>query len=230
MLEAVRILGLEKKTKIYQASTSELFGLVQEVPQKETTPFYPRSPYGVAKQYGFWITKNYRESYGMFAVNGILFNHESERRGENFVTRKITLAASRIAQGFQDKLYLGNLDSLRDWGYAKDYVECMWLILQHDKPEEREDYYKRIKDMEREGDKQTHLIFDELGKTFITPFDREDIHDLASTMDDVIDGINSCAKRITIYNPHPIANSGKELSLLIPVSYTHLTLPTNSRV
>lgn len=136
MLEAVRILGLEKKTKIYQASTSELFGLVQEVPQKETTPFYPRSPYGVAKQYGFWITKNYRESYGMFAVNGILFNHESERRGENFVTRKITLAASRIAQGFQDKSYLGNLDSLRDWGYAKDYVECMWLILQHETPED----------------------------------------------------------------------------------------------
>ncbi len=136
MLEAVRILGLEKKTKIYQASTSELFGLVQEVPQKETTPFYPRSPYGVAKQYGFWITKNYRESYGMFAVNGILFNHESERRGENFVTRKITLAAFRIAQGFQDKLYLGNLDSLRDWGYAKDYVECMWLILQHETPED----------------------------------------------------------------------------------------------
>ena len=136
MLEAVRILGLEKKTKIYQASTSELFGLVQEVPQKETTPFYPRSPYGVAKQYGFWITKNYSESYGMFAVNGILFNHESERRGENFVTRKITLAASRIAQGFQDKLYLGNLDSLRDWGYAKDYVECMWLILQHETPED----------------------------------------------------------------------------------------------
>ena len=136
MLEAVRILGLEKKTKIYQASTSELFGKVQEVPQKETTPFYPRSPYGVAKQYGFWITKNYRESYGMFAVNGILFNHESERRGETFVTRKITLAVARIAQDFQDKLYLGNLNSLRDWGYAKDYVECMWLILQHDIPED----------------------------------------------------------------------------------------------
>ena len=136
MLEAVRILGLEKKTRIYQASTSELFGKVQEVPQKETTPFYPRSPYGVAKQYGFWITKNYRESYGMFAVNGILFNHESERRGETFVTRKITLAAARIAQGFQDKLYLGNLDARRDWGYAKDYVECMWLILQHDTPED----------------------------------------------------------------------------------------------
>ena len=136
MLEAVRILGLEKKTKIYQASTSELFGRVQEIPQKETTPFYPRSPYGVDKQYGFWITKNYRESYGMFAVNGILFNHESERRGETFVTRKITLAAARIAQGFQDKLYLGNLDARRDWGYAKDYVECMWLILQHDVPED----------------------------------------------------------------------------------------------
>lgn len=136
MLEAVRILGLEKKTRIYQASTSELFGKVQEVPQKETTPFYPRSPYGVAKQYGFWITKNYRESYGMFAVNGILFNHESERRGETFVTRKISLAAARIAQGEQDKLYLGNLDARRDWGYAKDYVECMWLILQHDVPED----------------------------------------------------------------------------------------------
>ncbi|MEF8805461.1 MULTISPECIES: GDP-mannose 4,6-dehydratase [Bacteroides] len=136
MLEAVRILGLEKKTRIYQASTSELFGKVQEVPQKETTPFYPRSPYGVAKQYGFWITKNYRESYGMFAVNGILFNHESERRSETFVTRKISLAAARIAQGEQDKLYLGNLDARRDWGYAKDYVECMWLILQHDIPED----------------------------------------------------------------------------------------------
>ena len=136
MLEAVRILGMEKKTRIYQASTSELFGKVQEVPQKETTPFYPRSPYGVAKQYGFWITKNYRESYDMYAVNGILFNHESERRGETFVTRKITLAAARIAQGFQDKLYLGNLDARRDWGYARDYVECMWLILQHDTPED----------------------------------------------------------------------------------------------
>lgn len=136
ILEAIRILGLEKKTKIYQASTSELYGKVLEVPQSETTPFYPRSPYGVAKQYGFWITKNYRESYGMFAVNGILFNHESERRGETFVTRKITLAAARIVQGHQDKLYLGNLDSLRDWGYAKDYVECMWLMLQHHEPED----------------------------------------------------------------------------------------------
>ena len=136
LLEAVRILGLEQKTKIYQASTSELYGLVQEVPQRETTPFYPRSPYGVAKLYGYWITRNYRESYNMFAVNGILFNHESERRGETFVTRKITIAVARIAQGMQDKLYLGNLNASRDWGYAKDYVECMWLILQHDTPED----------------------------------------------------------------------------------------------
>jgi GDPmannose 4,6-dehydratase len=136
ILEAVRILGLTDKTRVYQASTSELFGKVQEVPQKETTPFYPRSPYGVAKIYGYWITKNYRESYNMFAVNGILFNHESERRGETFVTRKITIAAARIAQGKQKKLLLGNLESLRDWGYARDYVECMWLILQHEKPED----------------------------------------------------------------------------------------------
>lgn len=136
LLEAIRILGLEKKTRIYQASTSELYGKVQEVPQKETTPFYPRSPYGVAKQYGFWITKNYREAYGMYAVNGILFNHESERRGETFVTRKITLAAAAIAKGKQDKLYLGNLSALRDWGYAKDYVECMWLILQQPQPDD----------------------------------------------------------------------------------------------
>ena len=136
ILEAVRFLGLEKKCRIYQASTSELFGKVQEVPQKETTPFYPTSPYAVAKQYGFWITRNYRDAYGMFAALGILFNHESERRGETFVTRKITLAASRIAHGYQKKLYLGNLNALRDWGYAKDYVECMWLILQHDKPDD----------------------------------------------------------------------------------------------
>lgn len=136
LLEAVRILGLEKKIKIYQASTSELYGKVQQVPQDEDTPFYPRSPYGVAKQYGFWITKNYRESYGMFAVNGILFNHESERRGETFVSRKITLAVARIYHNLQDKLYLGNLDARRDWGYAKDYIECMWLMLQHHKPED----------------------------------------------------------------------------------------------
>lgn len=136
ILEAVRILGLTKKTKIYQASTSELYGKVEEVPQRETTPFHPYSPYAVAKQYGFWITKEYREAYGMFAVNGILFNHESERRGETFVTRKITLAAGRIAEGLQDHLELGNMDSLRDWGYAKDYVECMWLILQYKRPDD----------------------------------------------------------------------------------------------
>ncbi|NLM16712.1 MAG: GDP-mannose 4,6-dehydratase [Candidatus Riflebacteria bacterium] len=136
VLEAVRILGLTEKTRIYQASTSELYGKVQEVPQSETTPFYPYSPYAVAKLYGFWITREYREAYNMFASNGILFNHESERRGETFVTRKITLAAGRIAEGLQERLELGNLDSLRDWGYAKDYVECMWLILQHDKPDD----------------------------------------------------------------------------------------------
>lgn len=136
LLEAVRMLGLGSKTRIYQASTSELFGKVQEIPQRETTPFYPRSPYGCAKLYGFWITKNYRESYGMYAVNGILFNHESERRGETFVTRKITLAVARIAAGLQDKLYLGNLNARRDWGYARDYVECMWLMLQQDRPDD----------------------------------------------------------------------------------------------
>ncbi|MBR6569430.1 MAG: GDP-mannose 4,6-dehydratase, partial [Clostridia bacterium] len=136
VLEAVRILGQKDKCRIYQASTSELYGKVEEVPQKETTPFHPYSPYAVAKQYGFWMVKEYREAYGMFAVNGILFNHESERRGENFVTRKITLAAGRIAEGIQDHLELGNMDSLRDWGYAKDYVECMWMMLQHDKPED----------------------------------------------------------------------------------------------
>ena len=136
ILEAIRICGLEKKTKIYQASTSELYGKVQEIPQNESTPFYPRSPYGVAKLYAYWITKNYRESYGMFAVNGILFNHESERRGETFVSRKITLAASRISFDLQKILYLGNLDAKRDWGYAKDYVKCMWLMLQYNKPED----------------------------------------------------------------------------------------------
>ena len=136
ILEAVRICGLNKTCKVYQASTSELFGKVEEIPQRETTPFHPYSPYAIAKQYGFWMVKEYREAYGMFAANGILFNHESERRGENFVTRKITLAAGRIAEGLQDHLELGNMDSLRDWGYAKDYVECMWLILQQDKPED----------------------------------------------------------------------------------------------
>ena len=136
VLEAVRLCGLAKTCRVYQASTSELYGKVEEVPQNEKTPFHPYSPYAVAKQYGYWIVKEYREAYGMFACSGILFNHESERRGETFVTRKITLAAARIAQGKQDKLYLGNLSSLRDWGYAKDYVECMWLILQHDRPED----------------------------------------------------------------------------------------------
>ena len=136
ILEAVRLLGLAKKTKIYQASTSELYGLVQEVPQSEKTPFYPRSPYAVAKMYGFWITVNYREAYDMFAVNGILFNHESPLRGETFVTRKITRGVSQIALGQLDKIYLGNLDAKRDWGHAKDYVEAMWLILQQEKPED----------------------------------------------------------------------------------------------
>ena len=136
MLEGIRILGMEKTCRFYQASTSELYGKVEEVPQRETTPFHPYSPYAIAKQYGYWMVKEYREAYGMFAVNGILFNHESERRGENFVTRKITRAAGRIACGLQDKLQLGNLDSRRDWGYARDYVECMWLMLQHKKPED----------------------------------------------------------------------------------------------
>jgi GDPmannose 4,6-dehydratase len=136
ILEAIRILGLEKKTKFYQASTSELYGLVQEVPQKETTPFYPRSPYAVAKLYGYWITVNYREAYGIYACNGILFNHESPIRGETFVTRKITRALARIKLGLQDCLYLGNLDALRDWGHAKDYVEMQWLMLQQEEPED----------------------------------------------------------------------------------------------
>ena len=136
VLEAVRLCGLERTCRIYQASTSELYGKVEECPQKETTPFHPYSPYAVAKQYGFWITREYREAYGMFACSGILFNHESERRGETFVTRKITLAVARIAAGLQDRLLLGNLSALRDWGYARDYVECMWLILQQDTPED----------------------------------------------------------------------------------------------
>ena len=136
ILEAIRICGLEKKSKVYQASTSELYGKVIESPQNENTPFYPRSPYGVAKIYAYWITKNYREAYGIFAVNGILFNHESERRGETFVSRKISLAAVRISKGIQKKLYLGNLDAKRDWGYAKDYVKCMWLMLQQENPED----------------------------------------------------------------------------------------------
>ena len=136
VLEAVRLLGMEDKVRIYQASTSEMFGLVQEIPQKETTPFYPRSPYGCAKVYGYWITKNYRESYGMYACTGILFNHESPRRGETFVTRKITRGLSRISAGLQDCLYLGNLNAKRDWGHAKDFVEAMWLMLQQDEPDD----------------------------------------------------------------------------------------------
>ncbi len=161
ILEAIRILGMEKKTRIYQASTSELYGLVQEVPQSETTPFYPRSPYGVAKLYGFWITKNYREAYGMYASNGILFNHESERRGETFVTRKITLGAARIAHKLQKKLYLGNLDAKRDWGYARDYVECMWLILQQ---KEAQDFVIATGEMHSVRDFCT-LAFQEAGIT-----------------------------------------------------------------
>ena len=136
ILEAVRLLGMEKKTRIYQASTSEMFGKVQEIPQKETTPFYPRSPYGCAKVYGYWITKNYRESYGLYACTGILFNHESPRRGETFVTRKITIGLSRITSGIQDCLYLGNLNAKRDWGHAKDFVEAMWMMLQKDEPDD----------------------------------------------------------------------------------------------
>jgi len=136
LLEAIRILGLEKKTRFYQASTSELYGLVQEIPQRETTPFYPRSPYAVAKMYAYWIVVNYREAYGMYACNGILFNHESPRRGETFVTRKITRGLANISQGLEDCLYMGNLDALRDWGHAKDYVRMQWLMLQQDKPED----------------------------------------------------------------------------------------------
>lgn len=198
LLEAIRIIGLEHKTRVYQASTSELFGKVMEVPQKETTPFYPRSPYGVAKLYGFWITKNYRESYDMFAVNGILFNHESERRGENFVTRKITLAVAAIKKGLQEKLYLGNLSAKRDWGYAKDYVECMWLMLQNKKPEDfviatgeqhtvREFCYLSFKeagieiDWQGEGvdekgiDKKTGKVLIEVDKKFFRPCEVESL-------------------------------------------------------
>ncbi|WP_456277560.1 GDP-mannose 4,6-dehydratase [Bacillus sp. AK128] len=159
LLEAIRFLGYEDRMRIYQASTSELFGKVQEVPQSESTPFYPRSPYGVAKLYAYWITKNYREAYKMFAVNGILFNHESERRGETFVTRKISLAAARIKKRTQEKLYLGNLDAKRDWGYAKDYVECMWLMLQANEPE---DYVIATGEMHTVREFAT-LAFEEVG-------------------------------------------------------------------
>lgn len=196
VLEAVHQLDIGKTCRIYQASTSELFGKVQESPQNETTPFYPHSPYACAKQYAYWIVKNYREAYGMFAVNGILFNHESERRGETFVTRKITLAASRISKGLQDKLYLGNLNALRDWGYAKDYVECMWLMLQHDKPEDfvvatGEQYsvrdfcnlafgfagidleWKGSEENEKGIDKKTKKVLVEVDKRYFRPTDVE---------------------------------------------------------
>ncbi len=194
ILEAVRQLGMADTCRIYQASTSELYGKVEEVPQNENTPFHPYSPYAVAKQYGFWIVKEYREAYNMYCCSGILFNHESERRGETFVTRKITLAAARISQGKQDKLYLGNLDSLRDWGYAKDYVECMWLILQQEKPEDfviatgeqhsvREFCYLAFKhagiELEFQGegenevgiDKATGKVLVEVSKDFYRPTD-----------------------------------------------------------
>ncbi|MDD4620355.1 MAG: GDP-mannose 4,6-dehydratase, partial [Methanosarcina sp.] len=159
LLEAIRILGLEKKTKFYQASTSELYGKVQEIPQKETTPFYPRSPYAAAKLYAYWITINYREAYGIFACNGILFNHESPIRGETFVTRKITMAAVKIKYGMQDRLYLGNLDAKRDWGFAKDYVEAMWLMLQQEKPDD----YVIATGETHSVRKFTELAFKELG-------------------------------------------------------------------
>lgn len=194
ILEAIRQCGLEKTCRMYQASTSELYGKVEEVPQNENTPFHPYSPYAVAKLYGYWIVKEYREAYNMFCCSGILFNHESERRGETFVTRKITLAAARIAQGKQEKLYLGNLSSLRDWGYAKDYVECMWLILQHEKPEDfviatgvqhsvREFCYLAFKhvgiELEFKGegenekgvDKKTGKVLVEVSKDFYRPTD-----------------------------------------------------------
>ena len=194
ILEAIRQCGLADTCRMYQASTSELFGKVEEVPQNENTPFHPYSPYAVAKQYGFWIVKEYREAYNMFCCSGILFNHESERRGETFVTRKITLAAARIKQGKQEKLYLGNLSSLRDWGYAKDYVECMWLILQHDKPEDfviatgkqhsvREFCYEAFKhvgiELEFQGkgidekgiDKETGKVLVEVSPDFFRPTD-----------------------------------------------------------
>ena len=172
ILEAVRILGLEKKTKIYQASTSELYGLVQETPQSEKTPFYPRSPYGVAKLYGYWITVNYREAYGMYACNGILFNHESPNRGETFVTRKITRAVSKIALGMQEKVYMGNLSAKRDWGHAKDYVEAMWLMLQQDKAE---DFVIATGETTTVRD-FIHLAFEELGIEI--EFQGEGVHEV----------------------------------------------------
>jgi GDPmannose 4,6-dehydratase len=232
ILEAVRMLGMEKTCRIYQASTSELFGRVEEVPQRETTPFHPYSPYAVAKQYGYWIIQEYREAYGMFACNGILFNHESERRGENFVTRKITLAAGRIACGLQDKLYLGNLDSKRDWGYAKDYVECMWLILQHDTPDDfviatgvqhtvREFttlafHYDGI-EIEWKGhgvdekgiDKATGKVLVEVSKDFYRPTD-------------VVDLWGDPTKAKTVLGWNPLSTSYEELARLMAESDLHL--------
>ena len=196
ILEAVRLLGLTKKTKIYQASTSELYGLVQEVPQSETTPFYPRSPYAVAKMYAYWITVNYREAYNMFAVNGILFNHESPLRGETFVTRKITRAVAQIAYGKQDKLYLGNLDAQRDWGHAKDYVEAMWLILQQDVPE---DYViatgitTRVREFVR-------MAFAEVG--IVVEFSGE--------------GVNEIGKIVACHHPSHQLQIGKEVVAIDP--------------
>lgn len=199
ILEAVRILGLIEKTKIYQASTSELYGLVQEVPQKETTPFYPRSPYAVAKMYGYWITVNYREAYNMYCCNGILFNHESPLRGETFVTRKITRAVAKIALGMQDKIYLGNLNAKRDWGHAKDYVRAMHLILQHDKPEDfviATGITTSIRDFVR-------LAFDEIGVSLA--FEGE--------------GVDEVAKVVSSSNPEYQLEIGKEILAVDPAYF-----------
>lgn len=199
LLEAIRILGLTSKTKIYQASTSELYGKVQEVPQSEKTPFYPRSPYGAAKIYGYWITVNYREAYGMFACNGILFNHESPRRGETFVTRKITMAAAKIALGLQDALYLGNLNSQRDWGHAKDYIEAMWLILQQETPE---DYVIAT------------------GKTtYIRDFVRMAFKELGIELDFIGEGENEVGKVKSCSNPDYQLPIGKEIVKVDPNYY-----------
>ena len=222
ILEAVRLLGLTKKTRIYQASTSELYGKVQEIPQKETTPFYPRSPYGVAKLYAYWITVNYREAYDMYAVNGILFNHESPLRGETFVTRKITRGVAKIALGLQEKIFIGNLDAKRDWGHAKDYVEAMYLILQQDQPED-------------------YVI-----ATGITTSVRDFIKQAFAEVGIEIEFKGKAEKEVGIVvacnDPSYIVETGKEVVAVDPayyrptevdllaVSYTHLTLPTILRV
>jgi GDPmannose 4,6-dehydratase len=196
ILEAVRILGLNQKTKIYQASTSELYGLVQEVPQSETTPFYPRSPYAVAKMYGFWITVNYREAYGMYACNGILFNHESPIRGETFVTRKITRAVSKIALGLQDCLYLGNLDAQRDWGHAKDYVEAMYLILQQPEPED-------------------YVIATGI-TTYVRDFVRMAFMEVGIELEFTGEGVNERGMIKTCHNPDYIVEKGKVVVAVDP--------------